>query len=349
MSKRPVWLSIFLTLIILRVSLKGGEKTDYLQTYQNFGREQSASLQELTNGASKSDVVVLLSSDNMFDVYPDSPDSLKEVAEHREKLIFYRLNRQMNVIAGYKITANLTAMEEVWKASFESTKEVVMAFKESKTPYGPRESEFTVSGKTFKKYSPAKPLLAVLTLVKEKDWMILHLINPLTGTIITSTNIATKIPAKVPLMVFYDNAVVIGLHHGKDGKDVIILVDVCVAPEIADTSNTGANQEVKKASESELTYALMTTISVEWKVLGLQIIRADKEEYIASVDENHNLRMIQTDKLARGGAEKTSTANSKEIKVPEGTIFRGPVNIEYDKNSKTVFLHGMDLCSLKFP
>ena len=315
-----------------------------MQTYQSFARDESGSLQSLTD--LKSDVVILSSNDRRFDVYPSNEEALKEIKEHRNSVKMYRLNRQMTTLACFKVTPNLTATEEAWSFNFESMNETVMTFKESRAENGLRDSEAIISGKTFKRFEGAHSLLAVLTLAKITQSFKLHLIDPATGAIIVTKQITDKIPAKVPLLVAYDNAIIVGLHQDKDKMDDLILTEIFIAPEMAQSEYKG---DAKKASLADLAYTVTTNIALNWKIFGLQMIRAAGTEYIVSIDEENNLRSLEVGKLPKGQPEKATEANSKKVKFPDGLRFRAPAMIEYNHEKKTMLVHGVDIYSFQFP
>ncbi len=325
-----------------RVTAKEGAKTEYAQAYTDFMREESASLQTLTG--LKSDIVLLTSYDHKFDVYPDTAESLKEVSDYKNRMNFYRLNRQMSVFTCFRVTSNMTAIEEAWNISFDKTNETVMAYKESRSENGPRDAEVTISGKAFKRYDGI--VLAILTMEKLTQTVKLHLVDPASGSILSSKRIAEKLPAKVPLLNVYDNAVLVGLHYEKPQPDEIVLTELFIAPEMAGTEHRG---DVKKASLAELVYPVTTGVVLEWKIYGLQMAKANAVEYIVSVDEENNLRTVEVAKLERSKQEKAGENNSKKVKLADGLKFRAPVTIEYNHAKKNMMIHGLDMYSFQFP
>ncbi len=331
-----------------RVTLAKGGKTEYSQSYKGFSRESSETFKELTNGESKENVLALTGYGGLFNVYPDNEESLKEAREMREKVTYFLLDRRMANLTAHRITPNITSISEIWRINFEKTDEVVLGYRQSKTAGSQREKEVTISGKIFKRFGDLRSVLAVMTMKKAENSLMLHLVNANTGAIIVSKKLAEKMPAKVPLMAFYDNAVIVGLHEGQEKQDSIIVAEICVAQEMANTADE-TGKTVKKVTDIELIYPIITTVALDWKVFGMEMVRTQDAEYIVTVDQKNNVKAVDTLKLLRGGNQKADAASTKTVDVPDSVIFRAPVAIQYSYKTKNLLIHGMDIYSCEFP
>jgi len=294
----------------------------------------------------KSDVILMTSYDNRFDVYPDNAESMKEVQDLRNKINFYKLDRKMSTLSCSRITPNMTSTEVIWNLNFESTNETIMSYVDSRATNQAREAEISIGGKLFKKFEGRGSFLAVLTIARIDQSVMLYLVDSETGNKFYTRKITEKLPAKVPLMNVYDNLVTVVLPADKEHNDEIIMIEVFIAPEMAGREYKG---DIKKNNLAELIYPILTNVEIDWKIFGLQTVRVDNNDYLISVDENNNLRTIEIGKLKRGQKDKANESNSKKNKLPDNLIFRPPITIEYDQNTKNMIIHGLDIYSTQFP
>lgn len=334
---------------MLRITFEG-EKTEYLEAYKNFGAQNIETLNAMTHGDSKGDIILLTENDKRIDVYPQAADSLKELSANKKKITVYEISRDKSTIKAFKLNANLSMFQASWNINFGKTNESILIFEESSAPNGIRQEAIKFSGKEFKRYDGLHHLIAAITLVHGKDLLNLYLINSDTGAILSIQPIFTIIPAKIPLINVYDNAVVIALHYSPEQKlkDKVILVELYLTSEIAET--TQSDTHAKEVKEEELIFPIKTIFELDWEFYGLKMIRTENnKEYIATIDENKDLRLTDIESLQRGSSEKHTSAQTTLIDIPNDVLFRAPISMTYCQKTKRIVVHGLDIYSVIFP
>jgi len=324
-------------LLTCRVTSKEGKKTDYLQTYSEFSTKETYALKQLTE--SKADIIMMVSFDNQFAVYPDTEEAKKEVEKYKGHFRFPVLNRTMTKFSGYKISENMSAIEEDWSIDFAGKDQFVIVHKGNLIKGNPRKEEMVIAGKTFKKYNAKYFTLIVYHSKEEK--LTLYVVDSVTGKILIEKLLTTNASRKVPLVTVYDNAIIIGLHY-EDKNDEITLLELFIAPEVADNSDLASMQ---RASLEKLVYPIMTSVELKWKIYGLEFMQVDGIDYLATINDKNELKMMNIEKLTRGSNNKGDDDNTKEINLPKDIYFMAPITMEYNDKARTILLHGMDIYS----
>ena len=210
----------------------------------------------------------MVSNDFNMSYYPNNEISRKIIANNREKIISYRIPQEMNMIFGYKPHENLNVLEKFWEINLKELNSNVLAFRDSRSEYGPRNNEFTISNKKFKKY-PQK-ILSLMTTNPETETIAMHIIDPYTGEILHTNAISDDSFDRNPILDVYDNAVLVTIP--KENQDEIIMIEMFLAQEVMDTTTeTKANQ----ASLKKLIYPVITNIKVDWNIQGMRLLRKD--------------------------------------------------------------------------
>lgn len=323
-----------------RVTSKEGKKTDYLESYPEFSTKESYALKQLTE--SKEDVIMMLSFENKFAIYPNTDQAKKELEKYKDHFRFFVFNSTMTKVSGYKISDNMSSIEEDWSISFEGKDEFIMVHKENMIKSKPRKEDITISGKTFKKYSGR--YLSLLTYRYKENKLLLYIVDSITGTILVEKVLTEKVTSKVPLLTVYDNAVVIGLPY-EDKKDEVTILELFIAPEVADNSDLA---NMQRASLEKLVYPMMTSVELKWKMYGLEFMQVDDIDYVVTINDENELKMTDIEKLVRGASNKGDDSNTREIDLPEEMRFVAPITMEYNDKTRTILVHGMDIYSYEF-
>eukprot|EP00826_Nyctotherus_ovalis_P040532 TRINITY_DN4005_c0_g1_i13.p1 TRINITY_DN4005_c0_g1~~TRINITY_DN4005_c0_g1_i13.p1 ORF type:complete len:296 (+),score=130.51 TRINITY_DN4005_c0_g1_i13:584-1471(+) len=288
---------------------------------------------------SKEDIIMLVSFDNMFAVYPDTEEAKKEVDKYRNYLRFLTFNSTMTKVSGCKISDNMSTIEEDWTINFDGKDEFILGYKESKIEEKPRKEQVTVGGKVFKKYS--LNYLVFVTYRYKEGKLMLYIVDTVTGTILSTTQLTDQVTRKVPLISIYDNIIAVGLPF-ESKKDEVMLLELFIAPEVAENSDLA---NVQRASLEKLVYPITTSVELKWKMYGMELMQVDGVDYVVTINDENELKMTDVEKLERGGNNRAEDKNTKEIDLPEEMRFVAPITIEYNDQARTILVHGMDIYS----
>lgn len=273
---------------------------------------------------------------NELAFYPNTEASKTTVEKYKHQLRFYSFNRQMNNITGFKISDDMASVEPVWALDFSDKNQTIFAYKENILEDNERSSEFTISGKTFKKYT--ERYLLIGTYEGPTRTFMMYYIDSISGDIIYKKKLTNEILAKVPLVSLYDNAAVIAIPSEKE-KDEIQLIELFIASEISANSDI---PNMERASLAKLTYPIATTLKLDWKMYGANILHMDNVDYIVTINDKNELKMTNIDKLKRGETNTITDENTKEIQLPKDLKFVAPITMSYNEQSRTIFIYGVD-------
>jgi hypothetical protein len=305
----------------------------------------------LTQGTAKQDTAVLIGRDKKVDVYPQSPESLKQLSGSAKKINIYEMSRDKTMIKALKLSSNLSVIQYAWNVSFGEG-EALLTYEESTAVNGPRDNLIKFGGKEFKKYDGIHTLLAAVTMAYGKDFLNLYLINAETGKVLTVLPIFSALPAKVPLVQVYDNVVIVGFHYGKGQnlKDKIYFAELCLSPEMAEASQSSDKQIKENIKEEDMILPLKAMLELNWEIYGLKLIRTENnKEFIVTIDEDQNIQLTDLSSIQRNKMESQEISKTMSISVPKDLNFRAPVSILYDHKSKRLIAHGLDILSVQFP
>jgi len=284
------------------------------------------------------DIIVSFYADNKITVYPE--DEVSNAMKYTNGVIVYNLNRETGDLFAFEIKGDKKEVEKIWEINFRDRNEMPTNLKELQYQPIYRKEEISISNKSFKKFKGE--FIPLISLSLDVEQVKLHLIDPKTGKLTFTKRLSKGYPVKHPLMDLYENGMVIVLQYNANKSDKIFFIEVYLASEIADT-----NQENTKASLEDLMYPVITDIKIDWKVKAIKILYIGEVEYIVVLDDKNVIRFIKTENLVRSNINEIS--NVKEVQVPDNLTFREPVSIEYDKQTKNMLIHGLDLYSFQFP
>eukprot|EP00826_Nyctotherus_ovalis_P013043 TRINITY_DN13490_c0_g1_i1.p1 TRINITY_DN13490_c0_g1~~TRINITY_DN13490_c0_g1_i1.p1 ORF type:complete len:351 (-),score=103.41 TRINITY_DN13490_c0_g1_i1:137-1189(-) len=322
--------SRFLMITRNRIDIKTGEKSDYLAVYQDFAVQESQPLKNFIGKSSN--VTVLAGYDFKLTSHPNDEASLKQLADNRESLMFYRITGEKDEFLVFKPALNMSVIELAGPLTFRDKNQTILAFKDGKAES--RAFEIAIDGKVFKKYE--SKILAVLTLSQLTQTKHLHIFDPYERTTLYTREVLYSSKARNPMIDVHENVVL--LTAPNEDEDEVVLVEMVIAPEMS-----GGDGGAEKVSLKSLAYPLVTTVKLDWKIKGIKIIQDKDAEKIVVISTEHEIAVLDLQKLDRGKPNKVRKEDTRQSKLPSNIKLKYPVLIEHNQQRNSLLIYNLDL------
>lgn len=300
-----------------------------MTVYQDFAVQESQALKNFVG--TNSEITVMAGYDFKLTAHPNNEASLKQLADSRESLVFYRVTGEKDEFLVFKPAHNVSAIELAGSLDFKDGNQTVLAFKDGKAESN--APEITIDGKVFKKYEGR--ILAILTLSQLSQTKHLHIFDPYERKALYTREVLHSSRARNPMVDVYENVVLVTVPN--EDEDEVVLIEMVIAPEMSGDGNA------EKVSLKSLAYPLVTSVKLNWKVKGLKVIQDKGVEKIVVISTEHEVAVLDLQKLERGKPNKVRKEDTKQSQLPSNLKFKYPILIEHNRQKNSLLIYNLDL------
>jgi len=328
-----------------RLFSKTGEKADTSEEYNGLFKEivqaRSLTYNYINN------IILLLDNQHNFYTHPNNEQSIQELLTHRKDIALYHLNNESNTIICNKLEISGLRFVEVWNFSIIMTMEKIHAWERGQALNNLRNRVINVSNKRFSPITEGRDYLLLLASQSTGRKFSVYLINERHGAMESLIFIYEPIPIAKPIMKIYENIIMIILHYEDDTRDKVVIIELATSNEISGSENDEYKPVfITIAAKKEKLIPLNNYLQFNYRVFGITALYTNNTLYIAILDEEGNVHLMNINKLKKGYSyDGVPTLDDLLLKSSEKRFVQYPTEIIYSESKRQLIVAGGDIYS----